>query len=146
MTQLPNSGGHPQTDGLVEQLNRTLKQMLSKVVSRGRKDWDELLGPLLFAYRIAPHSSTAETTFSLVYGRDACVPTSLNFYQPINRGSVVETDYAQELFTNPKYVWKLTQENIKKAQKQQKSIYDKSAKEHTIKVNDFSCAKGRIML
>ena len=29
--QLPISGGHPQTDGLVERLNRTFKQILSKV-------------------------------------------------------------------------------------------------------------------
>ena len=29
--QLPTSGGLPQTDGLVERLNRTLKQMLTKV-------------------------------------------------------------------------------------------------------------------
>ena len=35
--QLPTSGGHPQTDGLVERLNRTLKQMLSKVVCKGGK-------------------------------------------------------------------------------------------------------------
>lgn len=34
ITQLPTSGGHPQTDGLVERLNRTLKQMLTKAVSR----------------------------------------------------------------------------------------------------------------
>jgi len=38
--QLPTSGGHPQTDGLIERLNRTLKQMLSKVVARGGRDWD----------------------------------------------------------------------------------------------------------
>ena len=43
------SGGHPQTDGQVERMNRTLKQMLSKVVKRNGKDWDELLGPVLFA-------------------------------------------------------------------------------------------------
>ena len=49
--QLPTSGGHPQTDGLVQRLNRTLKQRLSKVVCKGGKDWDELLGPTLFAYR-----------------------------------------------------------------------------------------------
>jgi len=33
--QLPTSGGHPQTDGMVERLNRTLKQMLSKIISKG---------------------------------------------------------------------------------------------------------------
>ena len=59
--QLPTSGGHPQTDGLVERLHRTLEQMLSKVVCKRGKDWDELLGPILFAYRTAPQTSTGET-------------------------------------------------------------------------------------
>ena len=54
VTQLPTSGGHPQTDGMVERLNRTLKQMLSKIVSKGGRDWDDQLGAVLFAYRTAP--------------------------------------------------------------------------------------------
>jgi len=69
LTQLPTSGAHPQTDGLVERLNGTFKQMLSKIVIKGGKDWDELLGPVLFAYRTAPYSSTGKTPFSLLYGR-----------------------------------------------------------------------------
>jgi len=73
LTQLPTSGAHPQTDGLVEGLDRILKQMLSKV------DWDELLGPILLAYRTAPHTSTDETPFLLLYGRDPRVPTSMDF-------------------------------------------------------------------
>ena len=32
----------PRMDRLVECLNRTHKQMLSKVVARGGRDWDEL--------------------------------------------------------------------------------------------------------
>ena len=31
--QLPKSGGHPQIDGLVKRLNRTLKHMLSKMAN-----------------------------------------------------------------------------------------------------------------
>ena len=42
IAQLPTSGGHPQMDGQVERMNRTLKQMLSKVVKKNGKDWDEL--------------------------------------------------------------------------------------------------------
>lgn len=79
ISQLPMSGGHPQTDGQVKRMNRTLKQMLAKVVKKNGKDWDELLGPVLFAYRTAPQASSGETPFSLVYGRDARVPTSLDF-------------------------------------------------------------------
>lgn len=42
---------HPQTDGLVERFNGTLKMMLRKFVSRSQKDWDKCLPHLLFAYQ-----------------------------------------------------------------------------------------------
>ena len=64
MTQLPTSGGHPQTDGLVD---RTLKAMLSKVVSKGGKDWDDCLGPALLAYQTAPQASTGQSPFFIVW-------------------------------------------------------------------------------
>ena len=34
---------HPQTDGLVERFNQTLKQMLKKVLMTDRRSWDKLL-------------------------------------------------------------------------------------------------------
>ena len=98
VTQLPTSGGHPQTDGMVERLNRTLKQMLSKIVSKGGRDWDDQLGAVLFTYRTAPHTSTGMTPFSLVYGRDPRVPTSLNFYQPVYSTPVLETELLRNCF------------------------------------------------
>ena len=48
VTQLQMSGGHPQTDGLVECFNHTLKQMLAKLVAKGGHNWDSLLAPVLF--------------------------------------------------------------------------------------------------
>lgn len=42
---------HPQTDGLLEQFNQTLKAMLRMAVSTDGKDWDKLIPYLLFAYR-----------------------------------------------------------------------------------------------
>ena len=130
ITQLPTSGGHPQTDGMVERLNRTLKQMLTKVVSKGGKDWDKLLGPILLAYRTAPHTSTGESPFTLLYGRDARVPTSLDFYHPTISMPVLETDYARELFKELKQARQLAQKTIEKSQGQQKVQYDKGAKDH----------------
>ena len=69
--QLPTTPGHLQCDRLVKQFNRTLKAMLTKVVTNKGCDWNRLLGPLLFAYRTIVHSLTRETPFFLVYGRDA---------------------------------------------------------------------------
>ena len=56
--QLPTTSGHPQCDGLIERFNRTLKSMLAKAVTNKGRDWDKLLGPLLFAYLTMVHSST----------------------------------------------------------------------------------------
>jgi len=49
---------HPQTDGLIEQFNGTLKAMLKKFTSRNKRDWDEYLTYLLFSFREAPQEST----------------------------------------------------------------------------------------
>ncbi len=42
---------HPQTDGLVERFNRTLKTMIQKFVHEDAKNWGRWLEPLLFAVR-----------------------------------------------------------------------------------------------
>jgi len=43
MEQLHTTGGHPQTDGLVERLNRMLKSMLTKLVNKKGSDWNTKL-------------------------------------------------------------------------------------------------------
>ena len=70
---------HPQTDGLVERLNRTLTTMLAKTTERGSrgKDWDRHLPYVLFAYRASQQESTLESPFFLLYGRDSRLPTEI---------------------------------------------------------------------
>ena len=60
---------HPQTDGLVERFNKTLKALLHKATSDTGKDWDKLLPYLLFTYREAPQALTEFSPFELRYGR-----------------------------------------------------------------------------
>ncbi len=54
-----NSIYHPQTDGLVERFNRTLKTMIRKFVHVDAKNWE----PLLFAVREVPQASTGFSPF-----------------------------------------------------------------------------------
>ena len=49
--------------------------MLSKLVVNKGRDWDQVLGPLLFAYRTMPHSSTGETPFFY------CMAETQNYHQ-----------------------------------------------------------------
>ena len=65
---------HPQTDGLVEQFNQTLKSMLRKAITDERKDWDKLVPYLLIAYREVPQASTGFSPFELLYGRNVHGP------------------------------------------------------------------------
>ena len=75
MKKVNTTASHPQTDGLVENFNKTLRAMLAKHVKTLGSDWDVHLQQLLFAYRSKPHLSTGESPFFLLYGRDARLPT-----------------------------------------------------------------------
>ncbi|KAL5517002.1 hypothetical protein EMCRGX_G002466, partial [Ephydatia muelleri] len=49
---------HPQTNGLVERYNQTLQRSLIKLCNDKQNDWDDLLDPVLFAYRTSKQKST----------------------------------------------------------------------------------------
>ena len=141
LEQLSTSGGYPQTDGLVERFNRTLKQMLSKLVGRKGRDWDELLGSVLLAYRTTPHSVTGEAPFYLVYGRDARLPSALSFCQPVVKYLVVASEFAKELVEELKQVRSVAKKNIRKGQAEQKRHYDHKAKDVELSEGDLVMLK-----
>jgi transposase InsO family protein len=66
-----SSNYYPQGNGLVESTNKTLVQILKKIVSTNQKDWHKKLLNALWASRITPKNSTRHSPFSLVYGKYA---------------------------------------------------------------------------
>ena len=72
--QKVTSAYHPQSNGLDERLNQTLKAALQKLVNESQDDWDHLIDNVLFAYRTSKHDSTKYTPFFLMYGREARLP------------------------------------------------------------------------
>ena len=103
--KLPTSPKHPQSDGLVERFNQTLKAMLLKLVTNKGCDLDRLKEPLLFAYQTMPHSLTKKT---LLYGRDTKLPTALNFYSPHPKTPVIYSEYGKILFIEHKVICDIT--------------------------------------
>ncbi|XP_042624239.1 uncharacterized protein LOC122147153 [Cyprinus carpio] len=49
--QLRTTVYQPQTDGLIERFNQTLKQMLRRVTAEDKRDWDKILPYVLFGVR-----------------------------------------------------------------------------------------------
>ena len=68
-----SSPNHPQTNGLVERFNQTLRKALQKSIKQD-KDWDLHLNKILFGYRIGMQASTQHSPFELLYGRPAVIP------------------------------------------------------------------------
>jgi len=68
---------HPQTDGLVERFNQTLKALLRKAAVEDGKEWDKLLPYLLFAYRDVPQATTGFSRSELLYGMDVRGPLDI---------------------------------------------------------------------
>ncbi|KYO47571.1 hypothetical protein Y1Q_0019684 [Alligator mississippiensis] len=74
---LKTTAYHPQTNGLIERFNGTLKGMLNAYVDCNPNDWDEKLPHLLFAYQEVPQESTGFSPFELMFRRRVRGPLNL---------------------------------------------------------------------
>ena len=123
---------HPQTDGLVERFNKTLKSMLRKAATQEGKDWDRLIPHLLFAYREVPQSSTGFSPFELLYGRKVRGPLEDAWENSQNTDESV----ISYVLTIRERLAELVKENMEASQKLQKQWYDKKAKDRDLKGGD----------
>ena len=58
---------HPQTDGLCQRFNGTLKSLFRKRVNLDRDNWDEQIAAALLAYRSLIQASTGLSLFEMLY-------------------------------------------------------------------------------
>ncbi|TYK02888.1 uncharacterized protein E5676_scaffold968G00270 [Cucumis melo var. makuwa] len=61
-------------NGLAEEFDKTLCNLLKKIVCKSKRDWQERIGEALWAYRTTHRTPTEVTPYSLVYGLDAVLP------------------------------------------------------------------------
>lgn len=71
---------HAQSDGMVERLNRTLKDQLAKYIVESSGEWDQYLPQAELAYNSSVHSSTGFSPFFLVNGREPNLPLDVMLY------------------------------------------------------------------
>ena len=123
----------PQTDGLAERFNGTLKAIFKKLTSKNEKNWDDLL---LFAYREVPQESTGFAPFKLLYGHRVGGPLDVLLWtgEEIENTSVAA--HVIQMRERLQEMSNIARENLVKAQKKQKSYYDESARPQALEAGD----------
>ena len=138
MDALRTSPYHPQTDGLVERFNGTLKEMLRKAAMEDGKDWDKLIPYVLFAYREVPQESTGFSPFELLYGRDVRGPLDVlkEEWEASPKSDTSVISHVMLMRERLEQMSQSVQANVQRAQMQQKFWYDQTARDRTLKPGD----------
>ena len=135
MDKTRTSPYHPESDGMVERMNRTLQNMLAKYVSDHQRDWDEHLPLMMMAYRSSVHASTQYTPFYLLFGHEVRLPVDVMFGRQPNHKPEV-SDYVRNLRDTLEEVHEHAREHLRAAQKRQKDHYDQRIAGEQIEVGD----------
>ena len=68
---------HPQTDGQIEVVNRTLSTLLRTIIQKNLKNWEDFLPFIEFTNNPSVHSTTNFSPFEIVYGFNPLTPLDL---------------------------------------------------------------------
>ena len=139
--QIHTSPYHPQTDGMVERFNSTLKQLLCKLMQKrpDSKEWDDYLPFILWAYRGSKHSSTGFSPYELLYGKAMKTPIDqlAKYWQGEKQGKEVAiVPYLRNLREKLSTIRELASENERKAKSCHKRYHDRKAKNRNFEIGD----------
>lgn len=121
---------HPEGNGQIENLHKTLKSMLKAKVGGKPQSWDEHLDYCMMAYRSSIHASTGHTPFELMFGREMRIPLDV-MMGGVKDSECSYTEFAANLQEDLEGAYRDVRENLKVAQRRQKDAYDKGVK-HTV--------------
>ncbi|XP_061764252.1 uncharacterized protein K02A2.6-like [Nerophis ophidion] len=118
---------HPQTDGLAERLNRTLKSIIWKFVHEDKPNWHKWLDPLLFAVREVPQAFTGFSPFELLFGRKPRGVLDLvkESWEEGPSPSKNEIQYVMDLRAKLHTLRHLSREDLLQAQERQQRLYNR---------------------
>ncbi|XP_039897492.1 protein NYNRIN-like isoform X2 [Simochromis diagramma] len=90
---------HPQSSGVVERMNRTIKNRLTKAMIETGMTWAKLLPQVLCEIRMTPSAATKLSPFEIIMGRPFPTPWSASRGAPLLEGDIdtALSDYVHNL-------------------------------------------------
>jgi hypothetical protein len=115
---------HPSSNGQVERMNRSIKDMLYHYLSDRQDDWNLHLPLVMMAYRSTPHESTKFSPNLLMFGSEVGCPESAVFDVPAVASRKEPCEYVSDLRDNLSLAHRIARENLGRSAEVQKRNYD----------------------
>ena len=129
---------HPQSDGLVERMNRTVISMLSKICDSDHENWDDHLPYVMCAYRSTVNESTGCSPNSVIFGREITMPVDLMYTSPTDQpGYNCPVEYVEWVQQALNKNYELARISMQRSALRQKQYYDQRAQSREFKVGDW---------
>ena len=127
ITKSRTTAFHPQSDGQVERLNRTILQMLRTTADDDPTNWPQRLDSIMAAYRMTVHRVTGMTPNMAMLGREVLFPATL-IARPPEEPFNVSVPFVLDLRDNLRAAHFKVREATRSVAKTQKVYYDKHVK------------------
>eukprot|EP00253_Pinus_taeda_P011353 PITA_11353 len=131
---------HPQGNGLAEYSNKSLVNIIKKLLEINKKSWHKRLVNALWVDRVSQKKSMGTSPFELVYGVDIVFPTSLAApVVKLLQEASSEEDPMQRRLNQMVHLQQTREEvfkNTSKLQEKIKKIYDRKGKVDKFQVDD----------
>lgn len=131
---------HPQSDGMVERMNRTIKDMLSKYINANQTDWDRFVDGIVLAYNTTPHETTRISPYRLVFGKEAKLPINVlteNENFTTSEKEANKAVYVRDLEEKLSTIHEQAREITKEASQRQKNYFDRNVRETNYEVGEL---------
>ena len=116
---------HPQSNAVIERMNRTLLNMLSKCLDQNQSDWSTLLPFVLLAYRSSVRESTGFTPYFLVFGHEMLFPLDLMYKPPEHREPSSLNKQVLERQETIRKAFELVRQNTTAQQLRRSALYNR---------------------
>ncbi|KAJ8335463.1 hypothetical protein SKAU_G00388050 [Synaphobranchus kaupii] len=133
------SAYHPQTNGLDERTNQTLKRAIGKTLDGHQERWEDKLKEIVFAHNSCVHASTRYSPYRLMYGREPRLLSEITGDLPEVEVADPDADdvekYIQARAEKDGETFDKVRANVAKAQGRQKEAYQRRTKKGTKRFN-----------
>lgn len=127
---------HPQCNGLIERLHKSLADIISHFVTTDAREWDQVIPYALMAYRSAPNAATGFSPHVLLYGQEIRLPSADDLTAKIETDENIQYEL-EKLQQKLQKIREIAVRNSEISQHKNKEYYDRKVNFKKYKVGDY---------